>query len=295
MKKIVSHKPPHHADDFFALSVIKDAYPDSEIEYVAPQEVPSQYFTDKKTILIDVGGRYEPENENYDHHQNKTLACSLIMVLMKLQKNRYAIHPVMGMIDLIDNLGAVEAGRKTSYVFDRNIDSLRKTILSMDIEKYYKEIASAFYETLNETQDYNTFWRSLYDKLDRMKVLEEAKEIMRKQEEDFQRKLKKIKKVNVDGLSVLLSDETLAPNHYRVFQQTKADLIVETNSMNPNHTSVIRNSLSPKAKEIDLSNLKDTIFCHKSGFIAVVNKPFNQFDIKKDLKPVKVFKPNLRL
>lgn len=284
VKKIVSHMSPRHVDDFLAISYLKAKYPEAEIEYVKPQQVPAEYLVDNEICVVDVGGEFNPERNNFDHHQNSNLPCSLLMVLSWFEGIDYSEHPVAKLIDIVDKMGVINAGKLTGYRFSKDIDNYRKPILLIDLNKYANEVTNAFFSVLKSTTDYNEFWKLLYTKLDNAGVLEESKEILKREEEDFQRKLSQIERWKIGELEVVFSQETLAPNHFRVFQATNADIIVEPNSMNIMQVSIIRNSQSSKANQIDLSRIfaiYPKVFLHNTGFIAVVDVPINEFDISQ--------------
>lgn len=284
IKKIVSHLNPRHVDDFLAIAYLKAKFPQAEIEFVHPQNVSTEYLENPEICVVDVGGEFNPDRHNFDHHQDSNLPCSLLMVLGYFDGIDYSEHPVIQLIDIVDRMGVVNAGKQTGYRFAKDIDTYRRPILLVDLNKYSKEIINSFFSTLKETNDYNEFWKVFYEKLDALKVLEESKEILRKEEEEFQRKLSQIEKHEIGDLLVVFSKETLAPNHFRVFQQTKADIIVEPNSMSPSQTSVIRNSQSPNVDRIDLSKLFDfypKVFLHNTGFLAVVDVSVKEFDLQK--------------
>jgi hypothetical protein len=56
--------------------------------------------------------------------------------------------------------------------------------------------------------------------------------------------------------------------------------------MNEKHTSIIKNTILSKTKDIDLAkvfSIYEKIFLHPNGFIAVVNSSIEQIDIEKVL------------
>ncbi|MFB6246555.1 MAG: MYG1 family protein [Candidatus Pacearchaeota archaeon] len=63
-KKIVTHDGPFHADEVFGVAILKLLYPDSEVLRSRKQE-----DVDKADFRVDVGQKYKPEENFYDHHQ----------------------------------------------------------------------------------------------------------------------------------------------------------------------------------------------------------------------------------
>ena len=283
--KVISHKPPRHFDDFLALVFLKSKYPNAEIEFIAPQDpVLKKYKNDKDTILVDVGGDYNPEMKNYDHHHNAELPCSFVLVIENEfpQEKEILNHPAVKFIDLSDRYGARKASEELGVPFDRQVDEMRKTVLLSEPyqdSQRAKETVEAFKNALQNSQDYNSFMKAFYEEMDKRGLLEEAKEKIRKQEEEFKRKIENAKVIEVNGLRVVYSKETFAPLHYRAFTTLNADLIIEKNSQNPSHTSIIKNTSSPKTQNIDLSKVfkeYPKIFIHNNGFIAVVDAPIEK-------------------
>jgi uncharacterized UPF0160 family protein len=62
--KVASHDGRFHADEIFALAVLKLIYPDLEIVRSRDENVYK-----KADIIVDVGHVYDPENLIFDHHQ----------------------------------------------------------------------------------------------------------------------------------------------------------------------------------------------------------------------------------
>lgn len=284
MKKIVSHNPPRHVDDFLSIAFIKSEFPQSEIEYFPPQQIPQEYVENSSVCLIDVGENFNPELSNFDHHQDSSLPCSLVMVLNYFKNGNFSTNPIIKMIDMIDRMGMINVSNQTGYRFSKDIDAYRKPILLIDLNtnNNAKKVIQTFFTLTENITDYNEFWKSFYEKLDKYRLLEESKEIIKQEEIQLQRKVEQAKKYDFNKLKVIYSYESFAPNHYKVFQQTGVDIIVERNAMNPDNTSIIKNTHSPNAKYIDLSKIfviYPKVFLHNSGFIAVVDTHINNFDI----------------
>lgn len=64
VKTIVTHNGPFHADDVFAVALLKTLYPKSKVIRTRDPEVIAT-----GDIVLDVGGVYDTEKSKYDHHQ----------------------------------------------------------------------------------------------------------------------------------------------------------------------------------------------------------------------------------
>lgn len=69
-KKIVTHSGSFHADDVFACAVLKLYFTrkNKGIKIIRSRD---QKDIDKADIVVDVGGKYDPELGYFDHHQTK--------------------------------------------------------------------------------------------------------------------------------------------------------------------------------------------------------------------------------
>ena len=66
MKKIAVHSGSFHADDVFAVGILRLIYPKLKVIRTRdPEELK------KVDARIDVGGKYNPEKNDYDHHQRE--------------------------------------------------------------------------------------------------------------------------------------------------------------------------------------------------------------------------------
>lgn len=62
---ILTHSGSFHADDIFAVAVLKLVYGD-DLEVIRSRE---DHFLSEADIVVDVGGIYDPEKLRFDHHQ----------------------------------------------------------------------------------------------------------------------------------------------------------------------------------------------------------------------------------
>ena len=83
VEKITTHEGLFHADEVFATGILKDLFPEymkigvservNYVEYIRSRdpEILKEAATSKKDMLVDVGGKYDFDNFNLDHHQYK--------------------------------------------------------------------------------------------------------------------------------------------------------------------------------------------------------------------------------
>ena len=279
VEKIVTHRDPRHWDDFIAVSLLKMSYPDAVVEMVHPQQVPQEYYQDERICLVDVGGRYEPEKLNFDHHQDLNLECSLLLVL----KHIYGLSVVSGVlrfIDIGDRYGVKRASEELGVKLDPVEDRMRKEILLIDITRHGSMVGEVLWDNLL-IDDYSLWLRKVYTELESKGLLDEPRKKLHEEEMQFLDKVKRAMFMDYGDVKVCMSAESFAPFHYRLFNEYGVDLLIERNSMERRHTSVIKNTGSSKASRIDVSKVFEVypqVFLHKGGFIAVVGVPFEEVD-----------------
>ena len=288
VKKIISHKKPHHADDFFVLSILKIYYNDTHIELKAPQEISQNEINDPHILLIDVGGNYDPKLLNFDHHHDIDLPCSLVLILnwIPIEDKEIILNSTfLKGIDITDKKGPKALSEiGISPDWNDELDKMKKTIL---LSELHPEIGKTFLEVCKMNLSYQDSWKVLYQKLDEKNLLEQGKEIIEKEEKLYQEKKAKVVFFDTEKGKVAFSPETLAPHHHKFFKETETILLIEKNSMKENHTSIIKNTQIPETKDIDLSkvfSIYPKVFIHQNGFIAVIDTEINKISVDKILK-----------
>jgi hypothetical protein len=279
-------------DDFLGIAFLKTKYPKAEIEFIHPQKVSYEYLADPTICLVDVGGKFDPSYKNYDHHQNINLRASFVLVLIHEFNNpalvkKLAEKEAVKFIDLTDRFGVKKAFELTGVPLNTDEDRMRKEILLIDLTRWAEVVGKIALDTFLVYDKYSDWIRYFYQRLDTKGLLDEPRAILAREEIAYQEKLAKAQVIERNDLKILISTESFAPNHFRLFNETGADLVIEKNVMNSQHTSIIKNTSSSKTKNIDLSKVFTVypkVFIHQNGFIAVVDIPFEKIDVDKILK-----------
>jgi len=68
IRKIITHDGVFHTDEVFAVALIQLVEDQCIIERT--REITEDDYNDSTIAVVDVGGRYQPELNNFDHHQN---------------------------------------------------------------------------------------------------------------------------------------------------------------------------------------------------------------------------------
>ena len=236
---------------------------------------------------MDVGGRYEPELMNFDHHQDVSLSCSLVLVLRHVY-GLSVMSRVLRFIDVADRFGVKRASEEVGVRLDPQEDAMRREILLIDLNRYGSDVGEVLWDTLL-IDDYSLWIRKVYAALDERGLLDEPRRKIREEEERYREKVGKVEIREYGDVKVAFSAESLAPYHYRFFQESGVVLLVERNSMSREHTSVIKNTNLERAKDIDLSRVFEEyprVFLHPNGFIAVIGVRYEEVDKERVVKLV---------
>ena len=68
--RIITHSERFHADEVFASALLKYLFDISEIIRTRDKDIISEAQEDINTFVVDVGGKYEINKNNFDHHQS---------------------------------------------------------------------------------------------------------------------------------------------------------------------------------------------------------------------------------
>lgn len=103
MVKIIVHPGRAHRDDLMAVCVLLAAL-DGTVE-VLRRDPSGEDLADPDTYVVDIGMEYDPQQHNFDHHQDPTLPCAFHLVMKYLGYHDDALqmfgwYPFMSMMDV---------------------------------------------------------------------------------------------------------------------------------------------------------------------------------------------------
>jgi hypothetical protein len=112
MKQAITHPGTAHGDDFLTACILVAKFNCT----VTRREPTKNDLDDPDICVFDVGGRNEPTNLNFDHHQSIEIPCSLNLILSwlghdSLGKFRRAFH-WFDNVDFRDRNGVKRLGDK---------------------------------------------------------------------------------------------------------------------------------------------------------------------------------------
>lgn len=293
MLRIITHTGSRHLDDFlglvFAIKYAQDNHQKFVIDY--SDKISPSYLINHKCIIIDVGGRYEPDKHNFDHHFDQTLPCSAILVMNKLLPElakELKDNPVLAYIDTLDKFGPKEASQKHNVPLSSELALKIRVFLEYANPILHNDIIIS---TLKESKDFVEWIEKIYEAIPSLQ--QKISEYQQKSQEEKQKKLESLKnKITVSqykGITYLVCNDAINGVTRELFENYNAHVIICVNDRNSNQTSIIRNSFADEEiiKRIDLSRYdENVVFRHNSGFIMVIDKPLSELDIENILSKI---------
>jgi uncharacterized UPF0160 family protein len=71
--KVITHNTTFHADEVIAVALLRHAGYSFELVRTRDPKILADAVADKNTLILDVGGSYNPSLLNFDHHQDRDL------------------------------------------------------------------------------------------------------------------------------------------------------------------------------------------------------------------------------
>lgn len=101
--KIITHPGDTHSDDFYT-ACIASFLCDAPIYRCEPTE---EELSDKNVLVFDVGRKYEPELNNFDHHQKQFMPCAFHLFIehLGIKEEASSVWKWFNTMNLIDTRG----------------------------------------------------------------------------------------------------------------------------------------------------------------------------------------------
>jgi hypothetical protein len=170
---------------------------------------------------------------------------------------------------------------------NKEIDELRRIILMANLDD--PNVAQTISEVLNkyitEKKDVglDDFIKELHQVLLEKGMLKDAYKKIEEEKKQFEENLKNASLYEANGYKIAFTTNSFSPRTGDAFKELGADIIIERNTQNPNHTSIIKNTANENTKDIDLNkvflNDDEKVFIHPTGFIAVMNMPIENVNV----------------
>jgi len=264
---LVTHSGRFHADEVFAISMVK-MIEDRQIVRSRDDEVIKQ-----ADIVLDVGAEYNPETLRFDHHQNSfteeredgTPYATAGLIWRHYAKRIFASKGLKG---------DYEIAFATKWVDDKlisDIDAVDNGLFQEDPRPSVSLLIAMMNESSDEPEKQEVAFN---------KALEFTNDILENfikaaiTEAEVVVELEEYAKTVQDGILILdknLPFKDFIRSHTEitrvVYPRTKEQYGVYCNNKENHLPERFRGLRDTELNEV--SGLTDTIFCHKSGFMAV--------------------------
>jgi len=94
-KKIITHEGIFHADEVLAIAYLRSiriVTHETPIERRNRASITADEFTDPTILILDCGNQYDLENGNIDHHQDRALEATNLLVLNHFTEDKKLVE-----------------------------------------------------------------------------------------------------------------------------------------------------------------------------------------------------------
>jgi len=172
IKMIVTHPGKAHRDEFLALCVLLSDSPDALIRRREPTE---EELCDPLVAVVDIGGRFNPQLNNWDHHQlpreaDATCAAQMVIEHIHGPVVAHELYPWLRLTGILDSKGP---GAAASHLGVSSPTAFFETL--SPIEGYILRVFAEC-ERYNPGGEMHTMMRQIgWDLQDKANQLEDAK------------------------------------------------------------------------------------------------------------------------
>ncbi|MBR9701339.1 MYG1 family protein [Candidatus Pacearchaeota archaeon] len=274
MKSVAVHNGNFHADDVLAVAILRLLYP--KIKIIRTRDPEKLKEVD---FRVDVGGKYNPETGDFDHHQSEFT-----------EKRANGIpYASAGLIWRYFGMKLVNSKEGFEYIDEKIIQLIDAE--DNGIKPYSTEIVYV-YDLRNILDSFNPNWQR--KDLDKDKLFEEAVLFatnLLKRELDLAKGIAKADKIIREIISKSNGDyivlDSFAPWKKTVIEKSDLKFVISENESNNQwhlHAVPMKENSFDSRKNfpkkwaglrgeelIKVTGVKDAIFCHKNLFAAGAN------------------------
>lgn len=241
---IVTHSGSAHFDELTAVSLIMAM--NAGIEFRIERRAPTMVeLNDPQVWVVDVGGRYEPENRNFDHHQSSDCPAAFVLVARYLGLfETMSVQAWWSFKDNLDRFGPVKSSQEYEagdYLVNRS-----------PVESWLMSLFAS------EPQSILPLLRSFGSH-----IIEEARTL--KSQVDF---WKTCARVTIAGVPAMIGEtiESAGLEEYRRADENPPDIVLSIDKSSGGWR-LFRFEGAPVDFSL-ISEYPEIAFAHKSGFLA---------------------------
>lgn len=290
MYAVISHGGHRHIDDTIGVAIyVAKGIPHATLP---PQDVESiEAARERGAVLVDIGGVYDPDNWQFDHHHDASLPCAAVLVARKEWYDAFAASPAAAFMTAKDLRGFAAAVKETGHKPGPEAGTAEANLTSVKMTKEFATAIIGYLGAMRGDETYEEMILGLWDAAPKSSKAEADAAAKAKAEAEA-KAIAAAHVVEVDGVKVVVGTIAMvAPVAFEAFPG--ADIVVCPNAMNAAHVSIVKDTRNEMASAIDLTKASGAcglsqIFVHNAGFIAVVAGRVEDIDVAALVRGVKV-------
>lgn len=296
-KLIVSHiAKPAHIDDVVATALLLHKNPEYRPIRFPHDSEPMKQAMEMGSIMVDCGNKYDPDKGLFDHHQDPSIECAALLVANHLGYDCFAKSAAgvfMSDKDVHGLRTALLVHKEQRQGFPQFNDNesinglflpeeVKINRLGSDMTLDLAQVIEFNVSSLKLNDLYSHFIRSTWrDMPNELKEKEAHMAVAARFEEA--EALRTAEVFYIGDLKVVISHEPVESHIF--FSRMKADILVSSSPMNPEHTSFTRGSVD-RLKSVDISRMSEilgvpAVFNHGSGHLSVLKSKLHHLDHAK--------------
>lgn len=151
VKRIITHPGHAHRDEFLAVALALALAEGSPPDVVRTDDISEEDFNDPEVLILDVGGRHEPQLGNFDHHQmpksaDAVCAFTLLLKAEGLYDDAVMALPWVRPLEILDSKGPMSLSKQLEFAQCPDMaaiigDTLTESGINLPSTELPKEIA----------------------------------------------------------------------------------------------------------------------------------------------------------
>jgi len=113
--KVITHNTAFHADDVMAVAMLRYANFEFELIRTRTPSVLADAIADSNTLILDVGGVFNPSMLNFDHHQDMNLPSAAGMIYEHFKDVICPADAQPFFAQFISSIDAIDTNRNNIY------------------------------------------------------------------------------------------------------------------------------------------------------------------------------------
>lgn len=282
ISKIITHSGTAHQDEFLACCLIltmakKQQNFIPEIERRNPTE---EELNNPNVWVIDVGGQYDPDKNNFDHHHDPELPCSLHLIAEKFGINDScrSAFDWWDSVDFQDRNGVLKLYQK--IIGEGSHDPVNPK----NISRFASPISSTVLKIFSQMEnviglDVEEWTNALLGGDIILELMQQIGKELTSSLHQFEVDSKEVEVQtlnNEQGTQVALCRKANNVARFKVARQKGCELLVEPDVREPQNFKITAIDGAPFDFR-QLAKTENVVFIHNSGFMAVVSDDIENY------------------